>query len=146
MVHFIYDVDTVPYEDFFQEGGGDLSGGSYFEGIPYQRGYGRMYGDGFGSVFRSLIRVLWPLAKKAGKTVGKEGLETGARILHDVAQGTPVEEAVVKETKEGARNIARKFVRKQKGEGRKRRSRKGRRGAKRSRRTKRRRVDSLGFY
>lgn len=142
----LYDINSVKFSDFFQEGTG---GERYFEGIPYQRGYGR-HGSGVGAVFRSLIRHILPILKRAGPVLKQEGLETGARILNDIAQGEKVEEAIVKESKEGAKKLAQRVLT---GEGRRRRrrkvSRKTKSSARRSvgRRTrKKRRADSLGFY
>ena len=143
MPHVDFDVNSVLFTDFFQEGGSrDL----YFEGIPFQRGYGKEHRAGIGAVFRSLLRVLLPVMKKAGSAVKKEGLETGARILSDVAQGVPIQDAVVEEVKTGAKHLAERAM--QRG-GRRRRSRRrksvGRRSV--SKKAKRRKkADTLGFY
>jgi hypothetical protein len=144
MPHVDFDVNTVQFTDFFQEGG---SRDIYFEGIPFQRGYGKEHRAGIGAVFRSLLRVLLPVMKKAGSAVKKEGLETGARILSDVAQGVPVKEAVVAEVKTGAKHLAEKAL--QRGGGRRRRRSRKRKSAKRrsvSKKAKRRKADTLGFY
>ena len=142
----LFDVNSVKFSDFFQEGAGSER---YFEGLPYQRGYGR-HGSGVGAIFRSLIRYILPVLKRAAPVLKKEGLETGARILNDIAEGENVGEAVVKESKETAKNIARRVL---KGEGRRRRrrrvSRKTKSSVRRSvgrRSRKKRRADSLGFY
>ena len=143
----IYDVNNVKFSDFFQEGAGSER---YFEGLPYQRGYGR-HRSGVGAIFRSLIRYILPVLKRAAPVLKKEGLETGARILNDIAEGESVGEAVVKESKQTAKNIAQRVLT---GEGRRRRrrrkvSRKTKSAVRRSvgRRTKKkRRADSLGFY
>lgn len=157
-MHTLFDISTVKWSDFFQEGGGP-----YFEGVPYQRGFGnfsyvtRQNGAGLGSIFRSFMRYLLPMAKHVGKTVSKEGLETGARILHDIAGGQNVKEAVVTESKQGLRNVSNSIKEKmardraQRGKGRRRRrgaSRKKRPAPKRSvsRKAKRKKLDSLGFY
>ena len=68
-----FDPATVDWKTFFnlQQGGG-----AYFEGYPYQRGYG------IESVIRSLYRFLLPI----GKEIGKEGLSLGGRILDDIAR------------------------------------------------------------
>ena len=65
------------WTNFYQSGDG-------FVGFPYQRG------AGLGNVFRSIFRTLLPLAKSAGKTIGKEMLSTGAQIASDVVAGENV--------------------------------------------------------
>jgi len=140
MPHVDFDVNSVMFTDFFQDGG---SRDIYFEGIPFQRGYGKEHRSGIGAVFRSLLRVLLPVMKKAGSVVKKEGLETGARILSDVAEGVPVKEAVVTEVKTGARNLAQKI---QKGGGRSRKRRASRRRSAPKKVRRKRKVDALGFY
>ena len=152
MPHVNFDVNTVKWSDFFQEGDGRVD--VYFEGVPYQRGWSK--DKGVGSVFRRLYRVILPVLKAAGPVLKaaapvlkKEGLETTARILNNVAEGVPTKEAIVSEVKEGAKNIAKKVV--QSGGRRKRkRSRKpkelrGRLVPKNTARKKR-RVDTFGFY
>jgi len=143
-----FDVNSVSYGDFFQDGG--TSAERYFEGLPFQRGYGArpLRGNGVGSVFKHLLRMLMPIAKRAAPILKKEGLEAGARILHDVAEGASAKEAIVEGTKQAVRNLA-----KQAGGGRRKRkrgSRKGKRlvGRSVSKKTarKKRKVDSLGFY
>ena len=99
-MHVIFDPSSVSVEDFDQDGAG-----FYYYGFPYQRGYG-YHGAGIGSVFRSLIRFLIPLAKKAGKTVGKEALVTSARILDNIAQGAELRETILNETKKGVKRMA----------------------------------------
>ncbi len=51
-------VSEKQWLDHIQKGAG-------FKGVPYQRG------TGLGSVFRSLFRAILPIAKGAGKAVGK---------------------------------------------------------------------------
>jgi hypothetical protein len=45
------------------------------------------------------------MAVGAAKSVGKEGLETGGRILSNLAQGSNLEETVKQEGKEGVRRV-----------------------------------------
>lgn len=150
MVHVTYDVDKIQLEDFFQEG----YGGLYFEGIPYQRGYGVQYGAGVGDIFRSFIRFLMPYARQAGHAIKKEGVATSTRILQDIAQGSNFKDAVLTESKAGFKNLKDKAVNKfkqQTGTGKRRkRIHKNRsligRSVSRTAVNKRRRADSLGFY
>ncbi|KAI6175119.1 hypothetical protein M3Y99_01994000 [Aphelenchoides fujianensis] len=64
----------------------------------------------------------WDPCGSAGASLGNEGLATTARILTNVAQGAPVQEAARKETAEGAKNLLRKASKKYlDGSGKKRR-------------------------
>lgn len=126
MVHVIFDANSVRLYDHEQLSQlGQLGYGSYFEGLPYQRGYGvYQRGLGIGSIFSRLLRYILPVvssakknltrvAKNTGKTVGNEALITGARILDNIAQGTNIKDAVVTETKQGARRAAQKIFTRQ---------------------------------
>lgn len=95
MGHVRFDPTTIDFRDYFQQ---QQQGGGYFEGYPYQRGYG------IGSVFRSLYRFLLPI----GREIGREGLAMGGRLLDDLARGSNPKEALAKETKESLRNLMRK--------------------------------------
>lgn len=127
MVHVIFDPESVSLDEFFQEGGG-----WYFEGVPYQRGYG-MRGAGFGNIFKTFLRFILPMAKKAGKTVGKEALTTGARILDNIAQGADLKTTVLAESKEGAKRVAKRVAQSGSGIPRKKRKMAVTRKAKRKR-------------
>lgn len=93
MVRVIFDGSKLSVDKIYpQTGSGALS---YFEGIPFQRGFGygisRHKGAGIGSVLKSLWRILKPLATtispialNVGKELGKEGLATTARVLNKV--------------------------------------------------------------
>jgi hypothetical protein len=89
--------------DMFQSGGGVMMGSaaSYpvFSGMTYQRG------AGLGSVLRSLWRFLLPLGRQAGAAIGRQGLETGARVLSGVLDGKDVKETVVSEGKAGLKSL-----------------------------------------
>ncbi|KAL3080409.1 hypothetical protein niasHS_011568 [Heterodera schachtii] len=114
-------------------GGGPIS---VFEGAPtFQRGYGyflgvpRQKGAGVGSVLRNLWRYLRPMVSAArpyaaniAAEIGKEGLETGARVLNEVSKGGSIRDALVSEGKEGAKKLLDKASSSlQKGRGRKKR-------------------------
>lgn len=123
MVHIIFDPNTVSLGDSIQFG----DGFSYFYGMsPFQRGWGtlsgipRQRGAGVGAIFQSLWRMLKPMAKRAGKSIGKEGLATGGRILSSLAQGGDFRNTVANETKTGVNNLISKVSKKQKGDGLKR--------------------------
>lgn len=125
-------VDFDPFKvdwDSFSSGGagvvaGDISmqyGGEYafFRGLPYQRG------SGIGSVLRSfMMRYLLPIGKEIGVAIGRQGLESGNRVLGNVLEGKDLKESLVTEGKAGLKNLLEKAARnvdvqrqKQKGEG-----------------------------
>lgn len=116
MVHVVFDVNQVAYDDFIQTGkGADGIGGiidnienpyQYFRGTPvFQRGYGIQGGAGIGDVFRGLWRFFLPVLKKVGTTVSQEALDTGKRVLERVNQGEGIKAAVVSEGKKGVDNV-----------------------------------------
>ena len=84
-------------EQQFQFGGG----ASYtaFTGVPYQRG------AGIGSIFRSLLRYLIPVGKQAGVAIGRQGLESGVRVLSDVLDGRDVRQSLANEGRSGLKNL-----------------------------------------
>lgn len=102
MPHVRFDPSSIVLDDFTQDGSG-----YYYYGLPYQRGYGHR-GAGIGSIFRHLIRFLMPIAKGAGKTVGKEALVTSARILDNIAQGAELKDTLITEAKEGVKRLAKR--------------------------------------
>ena len=106
MVHYPFDPSSVSFDDFDQ-----LGSGNYFIGFEQQRGYGYVSqsGMGIGNVFAYLKRILYPLLKRAGKSVGKEALVTGARILDNIAQGAEFKATVKEEAKKGVKRVADKF-------------------------------------
>lgn len=140
MVHVIFDVNSINVEDVLNSQRGR---GLYFEGMPYQRGYGIQRGGGF---FRSILRYLMPSLKSAGKALVSEGLSTGSRILGDLSEGKDLKESIVQEGKQGVKNLAEKTYKRMYGG---KRSLKRKRVVGRSvgaRPIKRRRIDNLGFY
>ncbi|KAL3123684.1 hypothetical protein niasHT_002766 [Heterodera trifolii] len=131
----------VPFEfgqvvltlQFKKQNGGGVN---VFEGAPtFQRGYGyflgvpRQKGAGVGSVLRNLWRYLRPMVSAArpyaaniAAEIGKEGLETGARVLNEVSKGGNIKDALVSEGKEGAKKLLDKASSSlQKGSGRRKR-------------------------
>lgn len=79
-----------------QQSGHGLSG---FEGTPYQRG------SGLGSLFKGLMRLVFPIAKKVGKAVGKEALSTGVQIASDIVGGRDIKESFMERGKEGTERL-----------------------------------------
>ena len=177
MVHVVFDVNTGRFGDYFPSTSGDsqVGFGEFYKGLRFQRGYGQR-GRGIGGILRTVWRFMVPIMKDVGKSVGKEGLSAGARILGNIAQGAEAKDAIVTETQKSVRNLAKKaaaHLDDQSGSGTKRQSGKGsqRGGGPNKRRrktvrgrsrntttlvgrsvlipaskTKRRRVDSLGLY
>lgn len=73
-----------------------------FQGIPYQRGYG------LGSFFGHLFRTILPVAKRIGKTVGKEALAMGANVASDLVQGRNARESLEEHGRQAAANLMNK--------------------------------------
>jgi hypothetical protein len=115
--------------------------GKGFDGLPYQRG------GGLGNIFRGIFRFLLPIAKKAGKAVGKQALRTGSQIASDVVAGEDLKKAVNRRSKTGASALLKKAAKKvgQKGGRRKKSTIKG--GKKKKRVTrKKKQQDQFGAY
>lgn len=89
-----------------QQTGHGLSG---FEGLPFQRG------QGLGSFFRGLFRAILPVAKKVGKTVGKQALSTGADILGDMVRGENIRNSLNNRGKQAVGELAKKLAQQQTG-------------------------------
>jgi len=165
MVRVIFDGSNLSLERI-QTGSGPIA---YFEGFPYQRGYGsiRQRGAGVGSVLKTIWRYLKPItatispiAASIGKEIGKEGLETSARVLSKVVQGGDIQEALAGESKEGVRRLLSKASSRLQEGGGQRRKRKNQSKTRiilkpndligqtvpQSTLLKKRRVDSLGYY
>lgn len=169
MVRQIFDGSQLRLDKFYQTGSGAIS---FFEGTPFQRGLGysnRQRGAGVGSVVRSIWRFLKPLAStirpiasSVGSAIGKEGLDTTARVLNKVVQGGDIKEAIVGESQEGVKRLLDKASSKlQKGSGRKGRKRRNSsksgiilkpsdvvvgQSVPQKAILKKRRLDSLGYY
>uniref|UniRef100_A0A1I8BWY2 ULP_PROTEASE domain-containing protein n=2 Tax=Meloidogyne hapla TaxID=6305 RepID=A0A1I8BWY2_MELHA len=77
-------------------------------------------GSGLGSVFRSFLRYLIPYGKQIGSAIGKQGLESGSRVLTNVLEGKDLKETLIDEGKTGIKSLLQKAadnVDKQKGKG-----------------------------
>ncbi|KAL3078350.1 hypothetical protein niasHS_011557 [Heterodera schachtii] len=64
-------------------------GYNIYRGLPYQRG------AGVGAVFRSLMRYLLPIGKQIGSAIGRQGIESGNRVLTNVLEGKDLKESLV---------------------------------------------------
>ena len=92
MVRILFDPYDIHLTDILitpQQGSGP-----YFVGFR-QRGYG------LGDIFRHAWRFLRPIVQ----TLGKEGLNAGARILNDVHQGANLKTAVKKQGAQSAQRL-----------------------------------------
>lgn len=81
--------------------GGNLP---YFQGAAFQRGHG------IGGIFKSLARTFAPVIKKGLIRVGKKALETGGKVIGDVASGKNFKEAVKHRSKESGKQLIGEFV------------------------------------
>lgn len=107
-------------------------------GMPFYRGSsGLQRGHGLGGLLGGLFRSAIPLLKKGAMTVGREALQSGIDIAHDVMNGQNVKTATKRRVKTAGRNIGRKAITKlQKGKGRKKQTTKSKkRGKKRGRKS-----------
>lgn len=85
-----------------------------FSGQPFQRG------TGIGSVLRSLWRVLLPIGRQIGSAIGRQGMESGARVLSGIVEGQGLKETLEKEGRVGLKSLldkASENLGKQKGSG-----------------------------
>lgn len=136
MVHVVYDVNAAGHFFNVQSGGGDSP---FFEGVRFQRGYGRQHGNGVLGVFRRALRYLKPIAQRilplakeyitpmaneAMKAIADEGLDAGQKILAGIAQGGDSKDAVVTEGTKALKNLVKRagVSLQQKGKGKKRKA------------------------
>ncbi|KAL3082475.1 hypothetical protein niasHT_032838 [Heterodera trifolii] len=66
-----------------------FGGYNIYRGLPYQRG------AGVGALFRSLMRYLLPIGKQIGSAIGRQGMESGNRVLTNVLEGKDLKESLV---------------------------------------------------
>jgi hypothetical protein len=119
-MHVNFDPGNVNWNGVFSDGGAGVKdaveggedesdvmiGGNYssshyapFSGMSYQRG------AGVGSLFRSLYRFLLPLGKQAGAAIGRQGIESSARVLSSVLDGKELKHSLADEGKAGLKNL-----------------------------------------
>lgn len=112
MVHEIYDV-TLPIGYFSVQSGS----GPFFEGMRFQRGYGRsLYGRGVLGVLSKFwkymkplaTKYVSPLAKQALKALTDEGLDAGSKILTNITKGVDPKEAVITEGTQALKNLSKR--------------------------------------
>ena len=77
-----------------------------FIGTSYQRGHG------LGSLFKGLLRFVVPIAKSAGKSVGREALKAGVGVASDLLDGQNAEVAVRKRANTAAKHLVSKAAKK----------------------------------
>ncbi|KAL3086345.1 hypothetical protein niasHS_008444 [Heterodera schachtii] len=82
-----------------------FGGYNIYKGLPYQRG------AGVGAVFRSLMRYLLPIGKQIGSAIGRQGMESGNRVLTNVLEGKDLKESLVSEIPPTNVSVVRSFFR-----------------------------------
>ncbi|KAL3071028.1 hypothetical protein niasHT_037187 [Heterodera trifolii] len=82
-----------------------FGGYNIYRGLPYQRG------AGVGAVFRSLMRYLLPIGKQIGSAIGRQGMESGNRVLTNVLEGKDLKESLVCEIPPTNVSVVRSFFR-----------------------------------
>lgn len=121
MVRVPFDPHSIKFDEFFKNYKEMVGKGYYFQGLPYQRGYGglhftRQFGGNMGGALKFVARMLLPILKEAGlnvgKEFGKEALSTGTRILGSLLTGERAKEAFKHEAKEGAERLITRVKRK----------------------------------
>ncbi|KAL3104698.1 hypothetical protein niasHT_024930 [Heterodera trifolii] len=80
-------------------------GYNIYRGLPYQRG------AGVGAVFRSLMRYLLPIGKQIGSAIGRQGMESGNRVLTNMLEGKDLKESLVSEIPPTNVSVVRSFFR-----------------------------------
>lgn len=95
MVHTVFNPQTVNLRDVLYT---TQKGGYYFAGVPRQRG------AGVGDVLRSLWRFVLPIVK----TIGQEGVASGANILSDIGKGVQPKDAFKSQTIAGTQRLLQK--------------------------------------
>ncbi|KAL3092234.1 hypothetical protein niasHT_026759 [Heterodera trifolii] len=68
-------------------------------------------GAGVGAVFRSLMRYLLPIGKQIGSAIGRQGMESGNRVLTNVLEGKDLKESLVSEIPPTNVSVVRSFFR-----------------------------------
>ena len=109
-MHSDFDPDKVNWLALIHDNGDrqqqQYGGSNYspFVGLPYQQG------AGIGSILRSLLRFLMPIGREAGAAIGRQGLESGVRVLSSVleqcwAAGRNVRQSLEHEGRAGLKNL-----------------------------------------
>jgi hypothetical protein len=104
MPHVIVDVNAIKFQNFFDRQVGE--GQYFYEGIPYQRGWGhRQRGAGLSTVLSSIWKFIQPAVRNLGQDLSKESLAAGARALSSLSEGSNIKDVLKEQVKEGARNV-----------------------------------------
>ena len=99
-----FDPETaIDWDRYFLEQVGQSGHGNFFQGQLYQRG------SGIGNIFRGIFKLLLPVAKRVGRTVGKQALSTGSRIAGDLIEGVPLNSAIKTHGATGIRAVGQKL-------------------------------------
>lgn len=86
------------YHRYYEEqAGGGIP--SWYRGSSYQRG------SGIGSFLSGLARMAIPLLKTVGKSVAREALSGGLRVMNDVDNDTPFRAALKTRSAESVKNL-----------------------------------------
>lgn len=98
--HFLNQIGRGPSFDYNKHFQNQVGSGSIpvYHGLPVQNGYG--LGNFIASAFRRAI----PLFKKGALYLGKKLLNTGSKVVTDVANGIPVKSSVKNRGKSAARD------------------------------------------
>ena len=87
-----YKPSSTAYADYYNH---QIGGG-----LPVYIGRG-----GLGSVLSGLFRSVVPIAKKAGKSLLKEGIRSGLGVAQDVLSGENIRTSVKRRARESGRNM-----------------------------------------
>jgi len=91
--------DPAFWVDFFTS----QTGAGGFVGDPFQRG-----GFALGGLLKGLSRVIFPVLKRAGKSVAKQALKTGVAVAQDALAGRNVGEAFEEHGRAAASRLVKK--------------------------------------
>lgn len=108
MTRITYHPCLKSHEDYFNNQSG--KGLNVFRGVRHMRGNGL-----FGSLLRGLGRAFVPLLKSGGKAILKEGLNTGARVMSDVASGHNFKTSLKRRGREVGERLYERAVKKMRG-------------------------------
>lgn len=84
-VNYCCDADRRAYEHYYVNQGGN--------GMPVFYGARMQHGHGIGSIFSGLFRSIFPIIKRVAPVIGKKALQTGVKIIGDVAAGQSLKDA-----------------------------------------------------
>lgn len=93
--------------------------------IPVYRGVGVQRGYGLGNILASAFRSAMPLFKRGAQFLGRKFLDTGAKVVSDVASGIPLKASLTTRSKTAGKETmlsAAEAVKKMTGSGLKKRS------------------------